>query len=157
METISTFTMWGNKMKRIVTLVLFTLSLTAFSADDDPSKMYGLLVVASDGSQAVVYVQKTGGYEDKSKVIYDERISGPFPANMVIGAMKMSGKQLVVDNDMLAAQQKKSADAKAAADTQNSLKSADALILQGLSDKIVAGKATPDELQVFLVKKLGLK
>ncbi len=54
--------------------------------------MIKLLVNTPGGYQEIITVHETGGYNDKSAVVWDEREQGPIPANLelpVLQAMKM--------------------------------------------------------------------
>ena len=59
--------------------------------------MFKLLVESPDGNQQVVEVTETGGYFDKSRILWDERIDGELPP-VTLGAMKRIGDSLIVDN-----------------------------------------------------------
>ena len=69
-----------------------------------------LLVNAPSGNQEIIEVGPGGGYFDASRVLWDERTDGPMPA-ITPGGLVRSGNQMVVDPALVAAHEKKIADA----------------------------------------------
>jgi hypothetical protein len=74
--------------------------------------MHKLLVNTPQG-QVIIVVGEGGGYFDKTKVLWDERLDGPFPPGMLpsVGGLIRSGNNLLVDPQALAAHQAKVAEA----------------------------------------------
>lgn len=55
-----------------------------------------ILVEYPDGNQQIIKIDKTGSFFDQSKVLWDERIDGGLPADIIPGRMKRAGNRLVV-------------------------------------------------------------
>lgn len=62
-------------------------------------KSIKLLVINPKGEQELTEIDVSGKYYDDSKVIWDERINGQFPPEMIakVGGLSLVGKNLVVD------------------------------------------------------------
>jgi len=56
--------------------------------------MFKLLIEFPDGNQKVIEVSETGGFFDKSKVLWDERTDGAIPTDIELGKMSRNGKRL---------------------------------------------------------------
>ena len=69
-----------------------------------------LLVNAPTGDQEIIEVGEGGGYFDASGVLWDERTDGPMP-DVTPGGLVRSGNALVADPALVAAHEKKIADA----------------------------------------------
>ncbi len=65
-------------------------------------KMYKIVVNAPGGDQEIHYVANSGGYNDQSKVIWDERYDGVFKQSDEdnLGGLIRSGKNLNLDQSM---------------------------------------------------------
>ncbi len=55
-----------------------------------------ILVDAPTGLQEVIDISETGSYFDETRVLWDERISGPLP-EITLGGMVRQGDELVFD------------------------------------------------------------
>lgn len=53
-----------------------------------------ILVNTPEGNQEIINIEKTGGYFDPSRVLWDERTDGPLPQNVTLGKMKRTGSEL---------------------------------------------------------------
>jgi len=59
-----------------------------------------LLVNTPVGNQALIEIDKGGGYFDQSRVLWDERTDGRIPA-ITVGGMKRTGNSLEFDQKLL--------------------------------------------------------
>lgn len=57
--------------------------------------MKKIIVNAPSGEQEIIEVGNGGGYFDQSRVVWDERVDGDIPGNVVLGKMSRSGNTLV--------------------------------------------------------------
>lgn len=62
-------------------------------------QLYALLVINPQDVKEVVYVTKSGGYYDSSRILWDERTDGPLPdeAKETPEAVVVSGDTLLID------------------------------------------------------------
>lgn len=68
------------------------------------NELYKLLVINPLGTQEIIEVQMSGSYYDESRIMYDERVCGPMPQEMIdaVGAIveiKQDG-ECVIDEDI---------------------------------------------------------
>ena len=63
--------------------------------------MIKLLINCPQGQQQVITIDKTGGYFDDSRIIWDERKDGELPENITLGKMVRDGKSLKTLSDYL--------------------------------------------------------
>jgi len=63
---------------------------------------YKLLVINPHDEQEIIVINKSGGYYDQSRVLWDERSNGIFPSNMVVhlGYLKVVNSSLVIDDNL---------------------------------------------------------
>lgn len=61
--------------------------------------MAKLLIEYPDGNQQIIEIDQTGSFFDKSKVLWDERINGPLPADIELGKMDKQEDGLVKLDD----------------------------------------------------------
>ena len=99
-----------------------------------------------DKPQHIVEVFQSGSYSDKSKVLWDERVDGPFPDAMLgnVGGIVRDGKDLVLDLTKLSEHQ--------AAKGENEAKKQDrkaklATAIQELDALDLSGPMTANEVQ----------
>lgn len=60
--------------------------------------MIKLLVEAPTGQQEIIEVDSTGSYFDPARVLWDERVDGPLPHDVVVGGMVRERTVSVVDH-----------------------------------------------------------
>lgn len=65
---------------------------------------YKLLVINPLGSQEILNITATGGYFDPTQVLWDERIDGIFPSELLdkLGGLVRVENELVIDEVLLA-------------------------------------------------------
>jgi len=113
--------------------------------------MIKLLVDVSPTKQMLIVVDRSGGYSERNKVLWDERKDGKFPADLVasVGGLVRQNGILVVDAAKLAAYQAaESAKAAAVTQKQNRVEGAK----QELNDALLAN-GDPD-LTPLQIRKL---
>jgi hypothetical protein len=59
--------------------------------------MIKLLVTDTSGIQKIITIHKSGGYFDKAKVAWDERLDGPMPQIVELGGLYKEDEVLKVD------------------------------------------------------------
>jgi hypothetical protein len=64
-------------------------------------QLYGLLVLNPQEVKEVVYVSKSGGYYDETRILWDERKDGPLPSEAIEApdAVVISGDLILIDTE----------------------------------------------------------
>ena len=99
-----------------------------------------------DKPQHLVEVFESGGYNDKSKVLWDERVDGPFPDAMLgnVGGIVRNGKDLALDLTKLSEHQADKSDKEA---KKQDRKAKLATAIQELDALDLSGPMTANEVQ----------